>query len=114
MIGVQAAERDAAFAVVQDRAVADIASRHTPISHMQLAATMATTQQSREQRFPAPHSASGRGTPLAGRIVGNHTLVPLELVPSDITLMLILEQNIPFGLRSVQSAPDALAAILDA
>src|SRR5262245_40029322 len=81
---------------------------------MQLAATVATTQQSSEQRFPAPHRPSDCGTAFAGRIVGNHTLVPLELVPSDIALMPVLEQNVPFGLRSAQSAPDALAAILDA
>src|SRR5205823_354907 len=34
------------------------------------------------------------GTDLTGRIVGNHLLVPLELAPGDIALVLILEQHV--------------------
>src|SRR6516164_3990551 len=114
MIGAHAAERDAAFAVVQDCAVADIASRRTAISHIQLAATMATTRQSREQRFSGPHRPSDCGTALASRIIGDHALVPLELIPGDIAFMLILDQNVPFRLWSAQSALDTLAALLNA
>src|SRR6516165_3476378 len=114
MIGAQPAERDATFGVIQDCAVADITSYHTAINHIQLAATMATTQQSREQRFPAPHRPSNCGTAFASRIIGDHALVPLELFPGDIAFMLILEQNVPFRLWSAQSALDTLATLLDA
>src|SRR5262249_2423452 len=114
MVGAQTAERDAAFAVVQDCAVADIASRRTAISHIQLPSTMATTHQSREQRLPAPHRTSDRGTAFASRIIGDHALVPLELIPGDIALMLILEQQVRCRLWAAQSPLDTLAALLDA
>src|SRR6516164_9031205 len=47
-------------------------------------------------------------------IVGNHLLVPLELAPGDIALVLILEQHVPFGQWAPHAATDALAAVLDA
>src|SRR5437660_4847424 len=75
---------------------------------------MATTQQASKKQFAAPHRASDRGAALTGRIVGNHLLVPLELAPGDIALVLILEQHVPFGQWAPQAAIDAFAAVLDA
>src|SRR5215472_4043061 len=74
---------------------------------------MTTAQEPRQEQFSTPYRSGDRGA-FAGRIVGDHTLVPLELAPADITLVLILEQYIPFRLRAPQTAPDALATVLDA
>src|SRR5258708_20344561 len=81
---------------------------------MQLAAAMTTSQKPGQQQFAAPYRSFDRGSALARRVVGNHALVPLELLPSDVARMLILEQNIPLHLWSPQSAPHALTAVLDA
>src|ERR1700757_2114482 len=75
---------------------------------------MTTAQKPRQKQPPAPHRASDRGTALTGRIVGNHLLVPLELAPGDIALVLILEQDVPLGQGAPQAANDALAAVFDA
>src|SRR5260370_1338629 len=115
VIGAQATERDAPLrAVVHKSASAVIAPRLAPIAHVQLAAAMATAQKSSEKQLAATHRPSDRGTALTGRIVGNHLLVPLELAPGDITLVLILEQHVPFGHWAPHAAIDALAAVLDA
>src|SRR5271156_1572662 len=115
MISAQTTERNAPpHAMVHASALAVIAARLAAIAHIQLAAAMAATQEPRQKQSTRPHRASGRGAPLAGRIVGNHLLVTLELAPGDIALVLILEQNIPLRLRAPQSASYAFAAALDA
>ena len=101
-------------AVVHESALAVIAPRLAPIAHIQLAAAMATAKEPSEKQLPAPHRSSDRGTTLTGRIVGNHLLVPLELAPGDIALVLILEQHVPFGHWTPHAATDALVAVLDA
>jgi hypothetical protein len=65
---------------------------HTPAFKAKVA--IAATQEAGEQQLSTPCSTSGDGAALAGCIVGNHALVPLKLVPGDITLVLILEQYI--------------------
>src|ERR1700739_2285272 len=74
---------------------------------------MTTAQKPRQEQFSAPYCSGDCGA-FTGRIVGNHTLVPLELAPGDVTLVLMLEQHIPFRLRAPQTALDALASVLDA
>src|SRR5499427_66077 len=74
---------------------------------------MTTAQKPRQELFSAPY-CSGDRRAFAGRVVGDHTLVPLALAPRDITFVLILEQHIPFRLCAPQTALDALAAVLDA
>src|SRR5580704_5502108 len=93
--------------------MAVIAPRLAAIADVQLAAAMTTAQKPRQEQFSAPYCSGDRGA-FAGRIVGNHTLVPVELAPGDITFVLILEQHIPFRLRAPQTALDAFAAVLDA
>src|SRR6478672_12692111 len=98
MIGTQPTERDAPLgAVVHESSMAIIAPGLAPIAHVQLAAAMATTQQSSKKQLAAPHRSSDRGTALTSRIVGNHLLVPVELAPGNIALVPILEQHVPFG-----------------
>ena len=53
--------------------------------------------------------SSGDGAPCR-RIVGDHPLIPLELRPGDIALVLVLEQHVPFGQSAAHAAPHALAA----
>lgn len=114
MIGTQAAERDAPLgAVVHERALAVVTARLAAITHIHLATALATAQKPREKKLPAPYRPSGQSA-FAGRIVGNHLLVPLELAPADIALVLSLEQHVPFRQWAPQAALDALAAILDA
>src|SRR6266446_9530499 len=93
--------------------MAVIAPRLAAIADVQLTAAMTTAQKPRQQQFSASYCSGDRGA-FAGRIVGNHTLGPLELAPGDITLVPVLEQHIPFRLRAPQTALDALAAVLDA
>jgi hypothetical protein len=81
---------------------------------MQLAATMTTAQQSSQQQLAAAHRSFDRSTAFAGRIIGNHALVLLKLVPGDVALVLILEQNIPFGHWAPQPTSHAFTTFLDA
>src|ERR1700756_2824705 len=99
--------------MIHESALAVIAPRLAAIADVNLAAAMTTAQKPRQEQFSAPYCSGDRGA-YAGRIVGNHTLVPVELAPGDITFVLILEQHIPFRPRAPQTALDALAAVLDA
>src|SRR6202007_1215081 len=69
---------------------------------------MTTAQKPGQQQLAAPYRSLDRGTALARRIIGNHALVPLELLPSDVALVLIFEQNIAV-VRG--GSPDALAEL---
>src|SRR3954469_22860696 len=82
--------------------MAVIAAHLAAVGHMQLAATMTTAQQPGQQQLTASHRPFDRGTAFAIRIIGNHALVLLKLVPRDVALMLLLEQNIPFGHGAAQ------------
>ena len=57
-----------------------IAPRLAAIGHIHFAATMATTQKPSQKQLSAPHRSFNRRA-FAGRIVGDHPLVPLELAP---------------------------------
>src|SRR6516165_3222672 len=43
-----------------------------------------SAEKPRQKQFSAPYRSGDRGT-FAGCVIGNHTLVPLELAPGDIT-----------------------------
>jgi hypothetical protein len=101
-------------AVVRAGSVAIIATNLAAVVHVQLASAMATAQKPGQQQLSSPDRTSGRRTAHAGRIVGDHARVPLELLPGDVRFMMILYQNIPLGHRPMHAAPHALAAILDA
>src|SRR6266849_4822621 len=80
---------------------------------MQLAAAMTTAQKSGQQQLTAPYRSPDRGAAFAGGVVADHTLIPLELLPGDVGLVMILDQNIPFGHRPMHATPDTLAAVLN-
>jgi hypothetical protein len=81
---------------------------------MQLAAAVAAAQESGQQEFTAAHRSLDRGAAFAGWVVGDHSLVLLELVPGDVGLMMVLDQNVPLGHRPMHATPHALASLLDA
>src|SRR5712671_2040938 len=115
VIDAHAAERDAALgAVVDESTLAKITPCLAAIGHIHFTTAVATTQKAGEEQFPTPHSSSGDGASLAGRIVGNHLLVPLELHPGDIAVVLILEQHSPLGQWPAHATLDPLTALLDA
>src|SRR4051812_16979457 len=102
MISTQAAERDAPLCpMVHASAMAEIAARLAAITHMQLATAVPAAQQTRQEKLAATHRPFNQRT-FAGRIVGDHTLVPLELAPRDVSLVPVREQHIPFRLRTPQ------------
>ena len=106
------AERDAARrAMVQSGAIAIVAAELAAVMHLQLAAAMTATQESCEKHFALAHCASGDRPAHSGRIIGNEALIALELVPGDVTLVLFLEQHVPFGDRAAHTAADVLAAL---
>src|ERR1700737_5606535 len=81
---------------------------------MQFAAAMTTAQESGQQQLSAPNRSLDGGAAFACGVVGDHALVPLELLPGDVGLVMILDQNIPFGHRPMHATPHALAPLLDA
>ena len=52
-----------------------------------------------QEQLSLPNCASDLGTTHAGRVVGDHAKIPLELGPGDVRLMMILDQHIPFSHR---------------
>src|SRR6516162_10603044 len=74
---------------------------------------MTTAQKPRQEQFSAPYRSDDRRASDCCILV-NLTLVRLKLAPGDIAFVLILEQHLPVRLRAPQTAPDALAAVLDA
>ena len=101
-------------AVVHESAFAMIAPRLAAIGHVHFATAVATTQKAGEEQLPVSRRSSGDGASLARRIVGDHPLIPLELRPGDIALVLVLEQHVRLGQCAAHAAPYALAALLHA
>src|SRR5580693_4591887 len=111
-VGAPIAERDAARrAVVHAGAIAVVAAELAAVVHLQLAAAVTAAQESCEKYFALAYSASGNRPSHAGRIVSDVALIVLKLIPGDVTLVLILEQHVPFSDRASYSAADVLAAL---
>src|SRR4051794_18054328 len=93
MISTQAAERDPSLCpMVHASAMAEITASLAAITHMQLATAVPAAQQTRQEKLPAAHRPFYQRT-FAGRIVGDHALVPLELAPRDVSLVPVREQH---------------------
>src|SRR3982074_975826 len=89
-VDAQAADRDAARrAVVRAGAIAAVAAELAAVGHMQLAAAMTTAQKSGQQQLSAPYRSLDRGAAFAGCVVGDHALIPLELVPGYVGPVMI-------------------------
>ena len=99
-IDAQATNRDAALrAMVHALAVAVITAQLAVVVDVQLAAAMTTSHKPGQEQLSLPNCASDLGTTHAGRVVGDHAKIPLELGPGDVRLMMILDQHIPFSHR---------------
>src|SRR6476661_2674381 len=89
-----------------------VAARLT-VGHIHLSAAMAASEQARENEFALPRRPARDGAAFSGSVVRNHTLVPFELLPTDIALVLIFEQHVPFRAGAPKSASHTLSPVLD-
>ena len=78
---------------------------------MEFAAAVAAAQQSRQQQLAFTGCATRERAAHAGRVVGDRLEVAFELVPGDVGRVMILDQNVPFGHRSVHATTNALATV---
>jgi len=46
-----------------------------------------------------------------GSFVGDHVLIALELLPANVALVAVLDQNIAFANRATDPAPDAVSML---
>ena len=61
---------------------------------MHSAAAASATEQTGQQSFAAPDRSAAQ-IALSVGIVGNQTLIPFELVPGNICLVMVADQNLP-------------------
>jgi len=61
---------------------------------VQLASAMTTPEQTGKQGCPPTEGAAAHGV-LAGCIIRDQALVPLIVLPAEITLMSVRDQNVP-------------------
>src|SRR3954452_2947693 len=112
-INPQAAERDAPVpAMVKVAATAVIApgaALRAAVGDMELAAA---AQEAGEQRFAAPHRSAAHEA-LAVGVVADQTLVPLELGPANVALVVVEDQSLPGAAILAEATHDPLAAGLD-
>src|SRR3954467_1343174 len=112
-INPQAAERDAPVpAMVEVAATAVIApgaALRAAVGDMELAAA---AQEAGEQRFAAPHRSAAHEA-LAVGVVADQTLVPLELGPANVALVVVEDQSLPGAAILAEATHDPLAAGLD-
>src|SRR3954466_15543827 len=115
-INPQAAERDAPVpAMVEVAATAVIApgaALRAAVGDMELAAAVAAAQEAGEQRFAAPHRSSAHEASLLS-VVADQTLVPLELGPANVALVVVEDQSLPGAAILAEATHDPLAAGLD-
>src|SRR5215467_226867 len=113
-VDLNAPDRDAPFrAVVRASAVARVAPDIAAVVHVQLAPAVAAAEQSGQQHLTFAHGAFHHGAAFAHGTVRDHALIALELVPADVALVMIFDQNIAFIDRASYATPHALAAVLD-
>src|SRR3954449_5429620 len=115
-INPQAAERDAPVpAMVEVAAPAVIApgpAVRAAVGDMELAAAVAAAEQAGEQRFAAPHRSAAHEA-LAIGVIADQALVPLELGPANVALMVVQDQSFPGAAVLAKAAHDPLAAGLE-
>ncbi len=108
--------RRIAFAAGKTRAGAghplDEESRHELANLVKSAAisAMAAAQQAGQQRIAAAHRSAGHQS-LAVGIVSDQALVPSELLPRDVSLVVIGEQHLPLCLRTTKATDDPLTPV---
>lgn len=81
------------------------------IGDVQPPPAMAAAQQAGQQRVAAADRATHHQAPAVG-VVGDQALVPLELGPGDVALVVIHEQHVPVLAVAAMAAADPLAPVL--
>ena len=116
LIGAQATERDAPLrAVVHAGAMAVIAAqpcRYRP--HAACGRNGHSAEARRSNNSPRRTAPLTAALPLPVALLAITRWFLSNSLPGDVALVLILEQNVPFGHRATHAAPDALATLLDA
>jgi len=77
---------------------------------MQLAAAMTAPEQAGQQGFAPAHNAAAHEA-LAVGVVAEQALIPLELGPANVTLVMVEDQSIPGASVLAESTNDFLAAV---
>ena len=90
-----------------------VAGRSVAVADVKLPPAARAAEKTGQQRLAAADGAAAH-EPLAVGVVGDQALVPLELGPGNIALMVILDQNIPASPVALHAANYALASVLDA
>src|SRR5271154_3392474 len=92
MISAQTTERDAPpHAMVHASALAVIAARLAAITHIQLAAALAATQEPRHEQLTPPHRSSGRNPGTPAMSTSPRRTAPLaEALPFPVALSAII------------------------
>jgi hypothetical protein len=73
---------------------------------------MAAAEQASEERFAAPHRSAAHEA-LAVGVVADQALVPLELGPSNVALVMVEDQSLPGAAILAEAAHDPLAAAVE-
>ena len=111
-----AAEGDAGLRpVVEVRAAARAAraeAARAAVGDVEPSPAMAAAQQAGEQRV-APADRAARHQAAAVGVVGDQALVPLELRPGDVALVVIHDQHVPLVALPAVAAHHPLAPVLD-
>jgi hypothetical protein len=81
------------------------------VSHAQPPAASPAGHDAGEERSATATGLDPSGTTVI--VEGELLLIALELVPADVALVMIFDQNIAFIDRATYATPHALAAVLD-
>src|ERR1700730_8772520 len=82
------------------------------VCDVELAATVPAPQQTCQQRLTAPDRPSAHEA-LAIGVVADQALVPVELSPVNIALVVAIDQNLPAAAILAKAAHDPFAAVRD-
>src|SRR6478609_2778010 len=82
------------------------------VGNVKFAAAVAATKKPREKAFAAADRATTHEAFSVG-VVGDQALIPLELRPRNVALMVVLDQNLPVVALAPEASHDPLAAGLD-
>src|SRR6478672_1079047 len=111
-IDPHAAERDARLAAVIEIAAPAVIAPGTAflaaVGDMELAAAMAAAQETGEQGFAAPYRSAAHEA-LAVGVIADQALVPLELGPANVALMVVEDQSLPGAAVLAEAAHDPFA-----
>ena len=112
-VGAHSAEADATGRrQVRECADALIASGSVAVADTKLSSAPRAAKETDQQRFATANGAAAH-EPLAVGVVGNQGLIPLEVGPGNIALVVIGDQNAPASPIALHIPQDVLSPVLD-